>query len=70
MLFRSIDGISSESLVEGLRAAGHRDARYLAGPEDIAPLVKELAKPGDFVVFLGAGNITQWAYALPAELQA
>jgi len=65
-----IDGISSESLVEGLRAAGHRDARYLAGPEDIAPLVKELAKPGDFVVFLGAGNITQWAYALPAELQA
>jgi UDP-N-acetylmuramate--alanine ligase len=27
-----------------------------------------LAKPGDFVVFLGAGNITQWAYALPKEL--
>lgn len=65
-----IDGISSESLVEGLRAAGHRDARYLAGPEDIAPLVKNLAKPGDFVVFLGAGNITQWAYALPGELQS
>ena len=29
---------------------------------------RELAKPGDFVVFLGAGNITQWAYALPKEL--
>ena len=24
----------------------------------------------DFVVCLGAGNITQWAYALPGELQA
>ena len=30
--------------------------------------MRELAKPGDFVVFLGAGNITQWAYALPKEL--
>jgi UDP-N-acetylmuramate--alanine ligase len=26
--------------------------------------------PSDFVVFLGAGNITQWAYALPGELAA
>ena len=27
-----------------------------------------MRKPGDFIVFLGAGNITQWAYALPKEL--
>jgi len=64
-----IDGISSEALVSGLRAAGHRDARFLSGPETIAPLMKELAKPGDYIVFLGAGNITQWAYALPGDLE-
>jgi UDP-N-acetylmuramate--alanine ligase len=29
-----------------------------------------LAKPGDYVVCLGAGNITQWAYALAGELKA
>jgi UDP-N-acetylmuramate--alanine ligase len=29
-----------------------------------------LAKPGDYVVCLGAGNITQWAYALEGELKA
>ena len=29
-----------------------------------------IAKPGDYVVCLGAGNITQWAYALPGELKA
>jgi UDP-N-acetylmuramate--alanine ligase len=29
-----------------------------------------MAKRGDIVVFLGAGNITQWAYALPGELKA
>ncbi|WP_274424413.1 UDP-N-acetylmuramate--L-alanine ligase [Chelativorans sp. YIM 93263] len=65
-----IDGISSEALVASLRAAGHRDARTIEGPETIAPLVREMAKPGDYVVFLGAGNITQWAYALPQELDA
>ena len=31
--------------------------------------MKGLAKPGDYVVCLGAGNITQWAYALPGELR-
>ena len=29
-----------------------------------------VGKPGDYVICLGAGNITQWAYALPAELEA
>jgi UDP-N-acetylmuramate--alanine ligase len=32
--------------------------------------VARLARPGDIVVFLGAGSITQWAYALPGELAA
>ena len=29
-----------------------------------------IARPGDFVVCLGAGNITQWAAALPGEVAA
>ena len=65
-----IDGISAETLVSRIKAGGHRDARYLEGAQAIAPLVRELAKPGDFVVLLGAGNITQWAYGLPKELAA
>ena len=40
-----------------------------AAPE-LAGIVKGLAKSGDLVVCLGAGNITQWAYALPGELKA
>jgi UDP-N-acetylmuramate-alanine ligase len=36
----------------------------------IAPIVKRLARPGDYVICLGAGSITQWAYALPGELAA
>jgi UDP-N-acetylmuramate--alanine ligase len=63
-----IDGINAETLVERIKAGGHRDARTLSGPEAIASAIRASVEPGDFVVFLGAGNITQWAYALPKEL--
>ena len=65
-----IAGADRDSLVQGLRAHGHRQALPLDAPADIAGLVKKLAHPGDIVVFLGAGSITQWAYALPQELAA
>jgi UDP-N-acetylmuramate--alanine ligase len=42
--------------------------RVVSGPEDIAPMIANVAEDGDFVVFLGAGNITAWAHALPDEL--
>jgi UDP-N-acetylmuramate--alanine ligase len=63
-----IAGADRDSLVAGLRAHGHRQAIPLSGPEALAGLVKDLAHPGDYVVCLGAGSITQWAYALPGEL--
>jgi UDP-N-acetylmuramate--alanine ligase len=65
-----IAGADRDALVQGLRAHGHRQAIPLEAPEKLAGLIKGLAKPGDYVVCLGAGSITQWAYALPAELAA
>ena len=65
-----IPGIDRDALVQGLRAHGHRQAMALEAPEKLAGLIKDMAQPGDYVVCLGAGSITQWAYALPAELQA
>jgi UDP-N-acetylmuramate--alanine ligase len=63
-----IEGATSDALVSRIRAGGHRDARFISGAADIQPAIRNIAKPGDYVVFLGAGNITQWAYALPKEL--
>lgn len=63
-----IPGIDRDHLVEALRARGHRSVTALKGPEALAGLVKGMMKPGDYVVCLGAGNITQWAYALPEQL--
>ncbi|WP_422365384.1 UDP-N-acetylmuramate--L-alanine ligase [Pelagibius sp.] len=65
-----IPGADRDGLVEGLRARGHRQPLALESAEALPSMIQELAAPGDLVVCLGAGNITAWANALPAELQA
>ncbi len=65
-----IAGADRDALVLGLRAHGHRQAIPIEAAKDIAGMVRRLARSGDIVVFLGAGSITQWAYALPGELAA
>ncbi len=65
---KPIEGADAQHLVSGLKSGGHRDARTIEGPEQIAGLIAEIAKPDDLVIFLGAGSITQWAHALPDEL--
>nr|HVY12354.1 cyanophycin synthetase [Alphaproteobacteria bacterium] len=64
-----IDGVSKESLAEGLRTHGHRDVHLLPAPEKLAGIIATLAREGDMVVCLGAGTITGWAHALPNELE-
>ena len=65
-----IAGADRDGLVQGLRTSGHRSVIALPGPGDLAHLVRGLVRPGDIVVCLGAGSITQWAYALPKDLAA
>ena len=64
----AIEGFNRDALVEGLRASGHRSVVPLPGPDRLAEIIHAIAKPGDIVVCLGAGNITAWAQALPAQL--
>jgi UDP-N-acetylmuramate--alanine ligase len=63
-----IAGVDRDALVDGLRASGHRSVVALPGPEHLAEMVNAIARPGDFVICLGAGTITNWAQALPAQL--
>jgi UDP-N-acetylmuramate--alanine ligase len=65
-----IAGIDRDNFVLGLRAHGHREVIPLQSSAELAKVVHGIAAKGDFVVCLGAGNITQWAYALPGELKA
>ena len=64
-----IEDINRDALVEGLRAHGHRNVQALPAQRDLAPMIAEIAEAGDYVICLGAGTISGWAYALPSELE-
>jgi UDP-N-acetylmuramate--alanine ligase len=64
-----IPGVDRDALVDGLRARGHRSVVPLSGSEHLAEMVHAIARSGDYVVCLGAGNITEWAHALPRQLE-
>jgi len=63
-----IDGADKESLAKGLTACGHKNVATLPDASALAAMVADQARGGDFVICLGAGDITKWAYALPAQL--
>jgi UDP-N-acetylmuramate--alanine ligase len=65
-----IEGVGRDALVEGLRRAGHRHVLPLESSSELAAVVAQEAKADDLVVCLGAGDITQWAHALPDGLKA
>ena len=65
-----IEGISSRSLADGIRKTGHRSVTVADSEHDLAPLVRQIARPGDMVLCFGAGNSTEWAHALPDWLAA
>ncbi len=64
-----IEGFDADTLVDGLRAHGHRHVLSLDGPQALAGLIAKHARKGDFVICLGAGSITNWAHSLPGELE-
>ena len=64
-----IEGVNRDMLVALTQRAGHRDVHPLPSPGDLPNLIWQVARPGDVVVCLGAGNITAWAHALPGQLQ-
>ena len=65
-----IPGIDRDALVDGIRTRGHRHVLALPDADSLPSLVANLARPDDFVICLGAGNITAWANDLPAALTA
>jgi UDP-N-acetylmuramate--alanine ligase len=63
-----IDGYGRDDFVDSLRAHGHPSVDALHAPDDLAELVMTKARPGDVIMCLGAGTITNWASALPEQI--
>ena len=63
-----VEGVSAETLASGLKQRGHRQARTITGPDELADLLAAEAQDGDMVICLGAGDITKWAAGLAAAI--
>ena len=63
-----IDGADKDHLVAGIQKHGHKDVKALPEVDALASMVADIAEEGDFVICLGAGSISKWAYDLPAQL--
>ncbi len=54
-----IEGVSGELIANAARDFGHKDVHYIPDKKQIPDYVLELVKPGDIVMFMGAGDITK-----------
>ncbi len=64
-----VPGVTSEVLVERLRSFGHRGASYAGTIEKGVQAAAAAAVPGDAIVTLGAGSVSQAAPAILARLR-
>ncbi|GDY19603.1 hypothetical protein LBMAG56_09480 [Verrucomicrobiota bacterium] len=64
-----IPGINGGVLADAVRARG-QSARFVPVLDDLVAAVRAEMRPGDLVLFLGAGDITRVAHQLAAEMKA
>jgi UDP-N-acetylmuramate--alanine ligase len=65
-----IEGIDQHSLADGIRSKGHAAVTSIDNPHDAVSLIRRYGRPGDMVIFLGAGSSTEWAHGFAERLGA
>jgi UDP-N-acetylmuramate--alanine ligase len=65
----SIEGVSSEGLVDGIKAYGHKNVVYIPDKEDVTEYLMEFLSSGDMVITLGAGDVWEVADGVLEELR-
>lgn len=64
-----IAGVDHRALAENIRKKGHQAVVAVEDQKEIATVLSQIAQPGDMVVCMGAGTLTQTAHELPAVLE-
>jgi UDP-N-acetylmuramate--alanine ligase len=63
-----IANIDSAHLAQAIRQKGQNLVYEVSDQQELPVLIRSIANPGDLVLMMGAGSITYWAAALPAQL--
>ena len=64
-----IDNFDKDHLTEGIRRRNYCQVLPLKNEQELPSQIAAVAEPGDLVICLGAGNITNWANSLPKNLE-
>jgi len=64
-----IAGADRDGLVDGIQKHGHRDVQILESADKLPQMIASMVREDDFVICLGAGDITKWAQELPKQLE-
>jgi UDP-N-acetylmuramate--alanine ligase len=67
---KPIEGVTSEALVERMRQFGHRGAEYAGSNAAGADAIVEGVEPGDMILTLGAGSVSQLGDKILEKLHA
>ena len=65
---KMIEGVDSQWLYRGIKEHGHKEVHLAENKEDILTQLKDIVKPGDKVITLGAGDIYQVGESLLEEI--
>lgn len=65
-----IQNVDHHHLVSGIKQHTSKPVYACESEEQLPTLIEKLARPGDMVVFLGAGSITKWAQDVPQKIAA
>ncbi len=66
---QKLEGVDSEALLDKVRSYGHPSARYVPSMEEAVRRIAAAAEPGDLVITLGAGSVSQAADQILEKLR-
>jgi UDP-N-acetylmuramate--alanine ligase len=58
---QAIEGVTAQALLDKIRSFGHRSAHYVPNMEQGVETIANAAEPGDLIITLGAGTVSQAA---------
>ena len=64
-----IPGVSAEGIVTAMEARGYRQAHYIEEWRDLPELLAPMVTDGDYLLFMGAGDISSCAYRMAEVLR-
>ncbi len=67
---KPIEGVTSQALVDRIESFGHRQAHYAGSMDAGIEAVVRAARPGDAILTLGAGNVSQAGDAILEVLRS